>query len=735
WAGTPEFTATPKMAVAFEGTSDFPEKFEYIVDPATGEILHKDNLIIFEDVIGNVSGMATPGPKAMQCEEEVAIPFPYAYVYALEGGSAYADENGDFVITNGGTSDLTVVAPVRGRYFSVFNHTGTNYIDTLIVTPPGPLNILMNSANTLESVRSQMNGYVNANEVRNWTLKYNPTYPTISTQTGFPVYVNRTDGYCPGNAWYDGISLNFCSAGSGYGNTSFASVSQHEYGHHLVESAGSGQDQYGEGMSDCISMLIANDPGLGYGFYESDCNTPLRNADNTMQYPCTGEAHACAELLSGCVWSTRNELTVTEPESYLDIISNLNVNSILLHTGSSITPQITIDFLTLDDDDANIDNGTPHYNEINAGFSAHNMAAPEVTLIAFDYPDLPTLLSPLADTTFNVAISPLAGEPVSGTGKLYYSVDGGAYTEVDMTETSANNYDATIPGQNCYSLVSFYFSAEASGSGTVYSPDPSKPFTAIVATESAAGFSDDFNSNKGWIVSGSVADGPWGRGIPIGGGDRGDPPTDYDGSGYCYLTDNVDGNSDVDDGTTILTSPLIDLTDVGNARISYARWYSNNAGDDPYNDVFEVYITNNDGASWIPVEVVGPVNDASGGWVVHSFFITKFITPTNRVRLRFDASDLNNGSVVEAGLDAFEITTYSCIEPPQYICGDANNDEDGPNVTDLVFMVDYIFKSGDAPPILEATDVDGIPGITVVDLVYMVDYLFKSGPAPTCGNN
>ena len=32
-----------------------------------------------------------------------------------------------------------------------------------------------------------------------------------------------------------------------------------------------------------------------------------------------------------------------------------------------------IDFLTLDDDDANLYNGTPHFDEITTGFAAHSM--------------------------------------------------------------------------------------------------------------------------------------------------------------------------------------------------------------------------------------------------------------------------------------------------------------------------------------------------------------------------
>ena len=69
-----------------------------------------------------------------------------------------------------------------------------------------------------------------------------------------------------------------------------------------------------------------------------------------------------------------------------------------------------------------------------------------------------------------------------------------------------------------------------------------------------------------------------------------------------------------------------------------------------------------------------------------------------------------------------------------YICGDADNDGEDPNVADLTFLVDYIFKGGEVPPILEACNVDGLNGndIDVADLVYLVDYIFKGGDEPIC---
>ncbi|MBU1319992.1 MAG: M4 family metallopeptidase [candidate division Zixibacteria bacterium] len=285
--------------------------------------------------------------------------------------------------------------------------------------------------------------------------------------------------------------------------------------------------------------------------------------------------------------------------------------------------------------------------------------------VAFSYPDgLPTLLSPGSDTTFRVVVTgSMGGTPISGTGDLHYSIDGGAYTAVGMSESPANTYYATLPGIGCGSIIEFYFTADEVSTGTHSDPGnaPTTTYSAFPVTSYAVVFEDNFQTNKGWTVSGDAVDGQWNRGVPIGGGDRGDPPTDFDGSGSCYLTDNVDGNSDVDGGTTTLVSPTIDLSGA-DAQIHYARWYSNHTGDDPYNDVFVVYISNNNGSSWVTVETVGPTNQASGGWYEHTFTASDVIATTSQVKLRFDASDLGAGSVVEAGVDDVQVIAFECEE-------------------------------------------------------------------------
>jgi hypothetical protein len=54
----------------------------------------------------------------------------------------------------------------------------------------------------------------------------------------------------------------------------------------------------------------------------------------------------------------------------------------------------------------------------------------------------------------------------------------------------------------------------------------------------------------------------------------------------------------------------------------------------------------------------------------------------------------------------------------------------GVDVSDLTYIVDYLFGGGPPPPCLKEADVDGSSGVDVADLTYIVDYLFGGGPPP-----
>lgn len=66
---------------------------------------------------------------------------------------------------------------------------------------------------------------------------------------------------------------------------------------------------------------------------------------------------------------------------------------------------------------------------------------------------------------------------------------------------------------------------------------------------------------------------------------------------------------------------------------------------------------------------------------------------------------------------------------------DINGDGSGPDISDLVFLVTYMFSGGDAPPCLEpnggTTDINGSgSGPDITDLIYLVTFMFTGGPAP-----
>lgn len=176
------------------------------------------------------------------------------------------------------------------------------------------------------------------------------------------------------------------------------------------------------------------------------------------------------------------------------------------------------------------------------------------------------------------------------------------------------------------------------------------------------GIYDDFTFDLGWAVSG-VSGNPWERGEPDGTtlfGAQSNPDIDVNGDcrDKAYVTDNGGGqagSNDVDNGNTVLTSPVFDGTQFLNPYVNYYRWFYNAGGQGNPNDTLTVRISN--GVTTATLETVLNNSTGNGTWVSKSYQIAAFLPPTNNMRFIIETADwpTAGGHIVEGGLDVFEV--------------------------------------------------------------------------------
>jgi hypothetical protein len=75
------------------------------------------------------------------------------------------------------------------------------------------------------------------------------------------------------------------------------------------------------------------------------------------------------------------------------------------------------------------------------------------------------------------------------------------------------------------------------------------------------------------------------------------------------------------------------------------------------------------------------------------------------------------------------IYVLNLVLRPQPGCGDVNDDQ-VINVSDIVYMVVFVFGDGPPPDPVEKGDVDCDGNVNVADVVYLINYVFGSGPPP-----
>ncbi|MEM6726161.1 MAG: T9SS type A sorting domain-containing protein, partial [Bacteroidota bacterium] len=231
-------------------------------------------------------------------------------------------------------------------------------------------------------------------------------------------------------------------------------------------------------------------------------------------------------------------------------------------------------------------------------------------------------------------------------------------------------YETTTDASGAFSVPNFFEGdydvfAGKWGFQTIEVAQNFSQASTTISLETEEGIADPFALDLGWTVSGSILNGEWERGVPIGVPTplgfsitpSADVPSDI--GEQCWVTGNGPDifADNVNLGTTRLISPEFDLSNVTNPQISYNYWFvSGNpvtfgAGND------SLFVLLDNGVEQVRVASYSTSNlFATLQWESDQIQVIDFITPTANMTITFVTSDLaQQDDITEAGVDNFVV--------------------------------------------------------------------------------
>src|SRR5439155_3903480 len=519
----------------------------------------------------------------------------------------------------GGT--VTVTSALRGAYCNIdrcqpsggfdVSPSGDASFQKHSVGDPSTVNIAWGSTNSQQSERD---AFYHVNLAHDYVKSLDPTY--VANDYELTTYVDESDN-C--NAMWDFATntLNFLSAGLGCPNTAtMPDIVYHEYSHSVADnlyvSRGRPQGMQNgalhEGLADAFTAYMTGDPVIGDGFFGT--GTSLRTCANTKQWPQdrnTVEPEGTGGILAGAM----SDLRLSVGAATAAHITHFAKYGLADDPRDDVAfSEYFVDVLVADDNDNNLSNGTPHYSQIVNAFNAHGIGTNyfiDVNVTADDQPNV----GPFPVTAVITYNGVFGGLDVTSP-TLFYSINGAAFASTPMFPTgNPDEYGAQLPARTS-TVVRYYVRATTTDGGVKTEPAgaPSRAYSFIGGLFTPV-IANDFDTDMGWTVGASgdaATTGIWVRSDPVGSAIQ--PEDDHSPSGtQCYVTGNAlpgdgPGVNDVDGGATTLVSSTFDVTPPNEIRpvISYWRWFTNNAGDNPGQDPWKVEISNNGGSTWTTVE-------------------------------------------------------------------------------------------------------------------------------------
>jgi hypothetical protein len=385
-----------------------------LVDAHTGAIrsLTDDNKYV------RVKGGIYPISDDQICPdgcEQTNYPMPFANV-TIGAGSVASTSMGSFSCAPAGSTATTALS---GTFFKVidvcgaFSQSVTCSADLDLAQSTG-IDCAVPAGSSAGNTHAARSSFYHLNRIAEHARSWLPGNSWLTTQVPDTVNINST---C--NAYWDGFGVNFFKSGGGCNNTGeIASVFLHEWGHGLDQNDGGDFDNPSESYADVTSLMQTHLSCIGRGFFQSGhCGgygdacltcTGIREQDwdghasHTPATPggfaashCPGgggpcgreehcEAHVSAEALWDLAVRDLPAMGLTQATSW-QIADKLWYKSRLGSGGDAYNCSLPDSdgctstswfskIRTVDDDDGNLANGTPHAGAIFAAFSRHKIA-------------------------------------------------------------------------------------------------------------------------------------------------------------------------------------------------------------------------------------------------------------------------------------------------------------------------------------------------------------------------
>ncbi len=501
----------------------------------------------------------------------VDLPAPNAHVMVAGAPTTTASDGS---VSWGVESVQTLTTAVSGTFVEVVNQAAGGAIAFAeLALSPGGLVVWDASAAVEDDAQVQV--FLATNIVKDFVrTQLDPAMKTLDQSITANVNIAQD---C--NAFFDGKSINFFHASVKCQNTGLLQdVVFHEFGHALhsfeiIEGVGGFDGAMSEGAADFLAASITGDPAMGRGFFYS--NDPLRNLDPLIEearWPeDVQEIHHTGLIYGGALWDLRKALITELGETEgIRVVQKLFVGT--LRRSTSI-PTSLIEALVEDDEDGNLDNGTPHECTIRRAYGRHGLRTASGTISA------PGALADQASaTTVQIDLTGLS-ERCDGDGVNRVTIDwkpaddgaAPAAAATDAVKTDRDTYFAELPlavdGTVLYrARVQF-----DDQSVLTLADNLADPYYQLYQGKTiplyCTSFEDGDPFAAGWTTGSTKEMSPWAWGEAMGGST--DPKAAY--SGTHFLAQAIGGNY-APDRTTWVQMPSIDVGHWSDVRLQYRRW-------------------------------------------------------------------------------------------------------------------------------------------------------------------